>query len=304
VKGTKKDLIKKVEVTGFYPGHGIQTFYMDERVYAKTQPKLRILRNSPKRPKIGNLAPIDVDLDDPDKNSPDVLAEISASTKRARMPKSVLFAKPAKMPEYTYPPFFGTGLIEALQRFDGDPKKLAEWLSEQTVIYYDFETTGGLDSPTPIQISAVKYRNGEVVGRKNIFMNPGAKLDFFYTSKIEQGDPNILRDTDGNPISDEFLADQPPIKEALQEFIDFIDEGSILVAHNQVFDFEILMDYAKKLNIELPEDGFISGLIDTLTLSRRAYPGERIPHYLEAAVIREGVKIDDEEVKKGQIPQR
>ncbi|GHU01366.1 DNA polymerase III subunit epsilon [Alphaproteobacteria bacterium] len=73
-------------------------------------------------------------------------------------------------------------------------------------------------------------------------------------------------------LSDEFLADKPPFAGVASEFLSFIGEESLVVAHNADFDIPFL-------NFELAKAGWPeiaeSRVIDTLRMARRKYPGAR-----------------------------
>ena len=65
------------------------------------------------------------------------------------------------------------------------------------------------------------------------------------------------------------LVGQPKIEEALPRFLDFIKDA-VLVAHNASFDVGFIIEKAKQLGLEVPDNP----VIDTLSLARYYYHKE------------------------------
>ena len=65
------------------------------------------------------------------------------------------------------------------------------------------------------------------------------------------------------------LVGQPKIEEALPKFLDFIKDA-VLVAHNASFDVGFIIEKAKQLGFEVPDNP----VIDTLSLARYYYHKE------------------------------
>lgn len=116
-------------------------------------------------------------------------------------------------------------------------------------IVIDTETTG-LDCVyyKIIEISALKYKNGNIVERFEQLINPEILIPDYITGI--------------NNISNEMVKDKPRINEVLPELLDFIGDMP-LVAHNAKFDIRFLnanlVNMDKKIN---------NKIIDTLTISR------------------------------------
>ncbi len=121
-------------------------------------------------------------------------------------------------------------------------------LSDEMVVF-DIETTG-LDKRACgiTEIGAVKIRAGEIVDRFQSFVNPGMPIP-----------QNIVELT---RITDEMVADAPPIETVLRSFLDFCGED-VLIAHNANFDTGFLRVAAERAQIPFPNT-----YLDTLALSR------------------------------------
>lgn len=108
---------------------------------------------------------------------------------------------------------------------DGMPKDMEE-LTEpnfNSFVSFDIEHTGtygiskGDAEAEIIEIGAVKVVDGKVQDRFDMLANPGRKIV-----------PRISRLTN---ITDEMVADEPPVDEVIKQFKDFAGD-SILVGHN------------------------------------------------------------------------
>ena len=108
---------------------------------------------------------------------------------------------------------------------DGMPQEMTELHAPtfDSFVTFDIETTGtygaahGDASPEITEIGAVKVVNGEIVARFSELANPGRKIV-----------PRIARLTH---ITDDMLADKPPVSEVIQKFKEFVGD-SALVGHN------------------------------------------------------------------------
>ncbi len=121
------------------------------------------------------------------------------------------------------------------------------------MVVFDIETTG-LDNRTCgiTEIGAVKIKDGEVLERFSEFVNPGMPIP-----------PEI---TELTGITDEMVADAPPISEILPRFLDFCGER-VLVAHNANFDTGFLRVAAERIGVP-----FGNTYLDTVSLSRYVNP--------------------------------
>ena len=116
----------------------------------------------------------------------------------------------------------------------------------QNYCVVDVETTGFRKSDKIIQIGAVIVENGEKVNEYNQLINPGKKIPL-----------NITKITN---ITNEQVANMPPISEVKEDFFDFI-KGYPLVGHNLSFDINFL---EREFSVILSNEK-----IDTLSLSRK-----------------------------------
>ncbi len=127
-------------------------------------------------------------------------------------------------------------------------------------IILDTETTG-LDPKEGhriIEIGAIEMKNKVLTGAKfHYFINP------------ERSVPQEAYRIHG--ISTEFLKDRPLFGAIAEEFLKFI-EGGTLVIHNAAFDM-------KFLNHELSRVGLASidhlNIVDTLAMARKMFPGQK-----------------------------
>ncbi len=128
-------------------------------------------------------------------------------------------------------------------------------LEDATFVVVDLETTGGAPSQgeSIIEIGAVKISGGTVVDTFQTLVDPGRPLPRFITRLTG--------------ISDEMLAGQPRIRQALPDFARFAGEH-VMVAHNARFDRGFL-DAASRAVLDRP---VTSNFLCTLRLARRLLP--------------------------------
>ena len=120
-------------------------------------------------------------------------------------------------------------------------------------IFFDIETTGLSALNCEItEIGAVKMKNGEVLDKFNMLVNPGVPIP-----------AEIVRLTG---ITDEMVKNEPPISEVLPKFLDFIGDG-VLVAHNASFDAGFISQAAHRLGLPFPNP-----YLDTVAMSRYVNP--------------------------------
>ncbi len=129
-------------------------------------------------------------------------------------------------------------------------------LKDATYVVFDIETTGLSQTYDEIiEIAAHKVYQGGIVDTFEVFVNPGFSIP-----------ERIVEITH---ITDEMVADALSIKEVLPKFMDFC-EGSILVAHNAMFDVGMIYKDIKKYQLSYP----MLPVIDTLNLFRAGYGTE------------------------------
>jgi len=118
---------------------------------------------------------------------------------------------------------------------------------------FDIETTGLSAATCKItEIGAVIVKNGEILGRFNSFVNPGVPI------------PENIVELTG--ITDEMVADAPPVKEVLKDFFDFIGDR-MLVAHNAAFDTGFIRQASEESGMK-----FENPYLDTVAMSRYMNP--------------------------------
>ena len=167
-----------------------------------------------------------------------------------------------KAPYEPAPPAFTGSLV-------GDMASAKTWadvqnvINGQDIIFFDYETTGFPDKETgeintnkPVQLGAVRVRDGEVVDRFNVFMNPGEKLGTWSR--------NNLLDGDGNPLTDDWLNGQVSVADAHNQFIDWIGDSAVLGGHNVPFDRKVFESALADNGLEYDPAGYV----DTLRLAR------------------------------------
>ena len=130
--------------------------------------------------------------------------------------------------------------------------KLDQSIDDEFVCF-DIETTGlKVDREEITEIGAVVVKNGEITERFQTFVNPNRRLT-----------PEIIGLTG---ITDEMLKHAPQLKEALQEFLEFVN-GRPLAAHNAEFDIGFIRAGCRKVGLE-----FDPTYVDSLILAQNLLP--------------------------------
>lgn len=126
-------------------------------------------------------------------------------------------------------------------------------LDEAEYVVFDLETTG-LSSRLDkiIEFGAVKMKNGEIIDRRQMFINPKRQIPASITelTRIRQSD----------------VDDAKPMEEVFDDIRAFIGDA-ILVAHNAKFDYGMLNAAAR----ELGKPEFDNPVIDTLPAARAMF---------------------------------
>jgi DNA polymerase-3 subunit epsilon len=127
-------------------------------------------------------------------------------------------------------------------------------------IILDTETTGlsPKDGHRIVEIGALEMVNKVLTGKQ-----------FHYYINPQRSMPNEAYRVHG--ISEEFLKDKPLFQDVVEDFLEFINEGS-LVIHNAPFDIKFLnheLSLVNKAPLEL------LNAIDTLPMARKKFPGAR-----------------------------
>lgn len=195
------------------------------------------------------------------------------ATNRSFMAQIQELSSGAKPPQYPRKPTMGAFVGSADSEFDG----ITNWedfksaVADKEIVFIDYETTGlkfnefneSAGNGLPTQIGAVKMKNGKVVERFNVFVNPGIPM-----SEWEKWSQDNLKDGDGNPITDAYLADKPSIAEAHKQLVEFMGDTELMGMQNAVFDNEVLEDALKESGIEWRP----KGIIDTKEVSDMVLP--------------------------------
>ena len=160
----------------------------------------------------------------------------------------------------TTPPPLRALLTSALLLLAVPPARADTPLGGITLVAFDTETTGL--SPAKghvIEIGAVKYRDGKIVGEKTWLINPGSPIPASATAV--------------HHITDDMVKDQPRFAAVWPEFKAFAGDA-VLMAHNAPFDVRFMREEIKRLPGEpLPANQ----VIDSLSLFRHWMPG--LPSY-------------------------
>ncbi len=140
--------------------------------------------------------------------------------------------------------------IERLRTVYGDAKAP---ISGEFVAF-DIETTGlSPKSDRIIEIGAVIFKNGEVLGSFNALVNPGRPI------------PQKITQLTG--IDDSMVAGADSIDQVLPKFLEFVG-GRVLAAHNATFDISFISEACRGLSIE-----FDPTFIDSRNMSRGMLQG-------------------------------
>ena len=130
------------------------------------------------------------------------------------------------------------------------------------IVVFDLETTGF--SPVNdriIEIGAVKVKEGKIVDRFSVFVNPEKPIPF----RIEQL----------TGIHDGMVVDADSIETVLPAFLAFCG-NAVLAAHNAGFDMSFIKENARRLGIEREFT-----YLDTMGIARLLLPGQA-KHTLDA----------------------
>lgn len=134
-------------------------------------------------------------------------------------------------------------------------KELGRPLHQTTFVVLDLETSGGAPhlGAQITEIGAVKVRGGEVLGKFQTFVNPGAPIPTFITALTG--------------ITDQMVSSSPRIAEVFPILLEFLgsETETVFVAHNAPFDLSFLKTAAIASEYSWPK----FTVIDTAKLARR-----------------------------------
>jgi DNA polymerase III epsilon subunit family exonuclease len=145
--------------------------------------------------------------------------------------------------------------VEELEDGMPVPMKELDTPDFSSFVAFDIETTGTFgagngDDPSEItEIGAVKVVNGQIVGYFSELANPGRKIV-----------PRISRLTG---ITDDMVADKPPVADIIKKFKEFVG-NSVLLGHNiKSCDIPYILRAAKKAGVT-----FENAFFDTYRYAR------------------------------------
>ena len=155
--------------------------------------------------------------------------------------------------------------IQQMDLFSLTEKKTDYWDTHDTVVVFDFETTG-LDARSCkiIEIGAVKIKKGSIIETFQTLINPGEPI------------PEEI--TEITHIDTSMVVDAPSIDQVLPDFYKFT-YGSVLSAYNIDFDYQFLSNNGNRLRLL-----FDNEQIDTLRLARDKVPS--LSNYKLGTVVR------------------
>ena len=156
--------------------------------------------------------------------------------------------------------------------------EVCDYLKNNTVVAFDFETTGlKVLQDRIIEIGAVKIVNGVITESFHSLINPQKSI----SKQI----------TDITHITNEDVAHSPLIIDVLGDFYKFC-YGCVLVAHNVEFDYAFLKYYAQPAGYV-----FDQTLLDTIELAKKYFSlpgvtGRPANYQLSTVASKLGVNVD------------
>lgn len=155
--------------------------------------------------------------------------------------------------------------MAGMRRVDLQPGGMRSSSEGRDLVFLDFETSGL--SPTcgdrPIEIGAVRIRNGRVAEEFQSLMNPGFRVN------------NFIQEYTG--ITNRMLEKAPPCDQVMAQFAEFVAD-SPLAAHNASFDSKFLDAELGSLGLQRKGE-----MVCTMLTSRRLFPAAP-NHRLETLV--------------------
>lgn len=138
----------------------------------------------------------------------------------------------------------------------------------------DLETTGFRveDGARPVEIGAVRVADDQIISEFSMLINPRMPI------------PAHISDLTG--ITDDMVAGQPDIPQAMREFEQWLGVSTPLLAHNARFDMSFLDAMARLTWPDAP--CFNHPWMDTWEMSRRLHP-MRLHHRVSDLILYYGI---------------
>ena len=194
--------------------------------------------------------------------------------------KAEIAKLPGKKPRRPVPIFTG----KAAEIFEGAEswEDVAARLGKGRFVFFDFETTGIEENPysvdynhpgTPTQIGLVEIIDGKITRRWATHVNPGRPMSIDpKTGRSWSADNLKYKDPVTGELvnlTDEWLAQQKPLNEALEEMLEFIGpiEDTILGGQNHPYDDDVMKRAMADTGID-PARWNPGGFIDSQALAQ------------------------------------
>lgn len=157
---------------------------------------------------------------------------------------------------------FGSGIDIPKTDRKGKGKSIIQFPKDYCVV--DIETTGlSPEWDNIIELGAIKYSNGNIIGRFESLVQPADVTDGEYVDEFI---------TELTGITNEMLAAAPKTADTISRFSDFIG-NSIIIGYNVGFDVNFIYDnYMEHINRPLTND-----YVDVMRMARKIYPD--LPHH-------------------------
>lgn len=154
----------------------------------------------------------------------------------------------------------GLTLLDII-KYDGKSSRLAHFsniISSNEIIVFDTETTGlDTDRDDIIQIAAVKISNGNIIETFEVYIN----------TEIDVTPSELIHNISKKQLDEQGVTHA----KGLTDFIEFIGENSILIAHNIGFDYSILNANLQRF-CGKSATSYITQMFDSITISKLLFP--------------------------------
>ena len=159
--------------------------------------------------------------------------------------------KPVREPFAPRPPDNGPFTGKFLEIFKGCTtyEEMKQRYESLEVIFFDYETTGLGDDDKPVQLGAVRVKGGKVVERFNLFIKPDRKLSEWSLKN--------LKDSNGDPLTQEWADSQMSNKEAHAQFIAWAGKNPLLGGQYTPFDLGFLERSLSESGLDFQHAGVI-----------------------------------------------